>query len=344
MHGDHLPLISVIIVALNEENYLQMLLDDLIRQTYPRQKREFILVDSISKDNTRNLMENFARKHEKENIKILTNPGVIQATGWNLGITAAKGEVIMRLDAHCRLPIDYFESCIKFLLKGEQIVGGPVISLSSVNRPWVKLINLIEKSRFGASPASFRNFGSPKYVDSLAFAAYNKKVFSKVGLFNEQLKRSEDNEIHYRMRKAGFRFYFNPKIYSFRISRSKLNGLLKQYFGNAFWIGSTFWIAPGVLSYRYIIPSLFLLNIIIALILLLNKSYYYLLLLSISYLLVALFFSLKNLSALKAREKPLVLMMPILFLILHLTYGMGMLLGLVKATIYKIRTKLKMKD
>ena len=115
---------------------------------------------------------------------------------------------------------------------------------------------------FGSSIASYRNNPGKTYVKSLFHAAYRREVFEKVGFFNEELVRTEDNEIHYRMRKAGYKLCFDPDIISYQYTRSSLKAMLKQKYANGYWIGKTSKVCPKCLSIYHFVPFAFVSAII----------------------------------------------------------------------------------
>lgn len=107
--------------------------------------------------------------------------------------------------------------------------------------------------------------GEARYVDTLAYALYRREVYDRVGLYDERLRRTEDNDMHYRMRKAGYRFYFSPDILSWHAARKTLRGQLNQKWGNGYWIGRTMRIQPRCFAPRHLIPALFVLALVVLL-------------------------------------------------------------------------------
>ncbi|EGL38408.1 hypothetical protein HMPREF9126_0168 [Parvimonas sp. oral taxon 110 str. F0139] len=85
-----------------------------------------------------------------------------------------------------------------------------------------------ESSMFGSGIAPFRNASGKKYVKSMFHAMYKREVLEKVGFFNEKLLRTEDNEFHYRIRKAGYKLCYDDNIISYQHTRNSLSKMIKQ--------------------------------------------------------------------------------------------------------------------
>jgi len=330
----NLPIVSFIIVARNACKYLPAILSKLLTQDYPKNNLEILLVDGGSTDNTRNIMENFAKEFQNLNIRILDNPKRILSSGWNVALAAAKGDIILRVDAHSSIHPDFISKNIDTILSGESIVGGPTISNMPV-KMWAGLLAMCERSKFGSGAADFRNPGPPKYVGTLAYAAYRRDIFETVGGYDERLVRNQDMEIHYRMKKAGYKFFFNPEIISYHKARSSLMEMLRQKWNDGKWVGLIIGIQPHCFSIRHFIPGFFVCLLISSLIL--SKtglSWTPLILLGIFYMLVAITFTIEAISKAPFKIKPLCIFLPIIFFLIHVSYGLGTLYGLVKMPIF----------
>ena len=317
--------ISFIVVALNAADRLPALLDDLRAQTLPPECIEVLLVDSASDDDTLGVMRAFAEDAPFD-VKILHNPKRWLASGINVALREATGEAIIRLDAHARIPADFLQRNVDALAAGEDIVGGSVLSAEPKDH-WERVMRALDTSRFCGGAAPFRNSGSARDVDTLAYALYRREVYDRVGKYDERLRRTEDNDMHYRMRKAGYRFRFSPTICSYHAARATLRGQLRQKWGNGYWIGRTMYIQPRCFAPRHLIPALFVLALVIGL-LLCPVSVWPLCALLGVYLAADLFFAVK--SALEQKKSRLLCLvtLPFLFPVVHVVYGAGTLLGL----------------
>ena len=141
-------------------------------------------------------------KDEFRRVVVLDNPKKTLPSGWNVALREYKGDAIIKVDAHAVIPEDFVSKNVRVLETGEYICGGQRPNIIDKPTPFKETLLLAESSMFGSSIASYRNNPGKTYVKSLFHAAYRREVFEKVGFFNEELVRTEDNEIHYRMRKA----------------------------------------------------------------------------------------------------------------------------------------------
>ena len=320
--------ISFIIVAYNAAGSMGALLEDLLAQTLPPAQIEALLVDSASTDATLALMQDFA-KTAPFTVKVLANPKRWLASGINVALAAATGDAIIRLDAHARIPADFLANNLKALALGEDIVGGCVAG-GEPKGAWESVLRTVDTSRFCGGAAPFRNGGEARYVDTLAYALYRREVYDAVGLYDERLRRTEDNDMHYRMHKAGYRFYFSPEIISYHAARSTLRGQLKQKWGNGYWIGRTMRIQPCCFAPRHLVPAAFVLALLGGL-LLLSASIWPLALLLIAYLTCDLLFAVRGAASQKEGRLLALAALPLLFPAVHIVYGMGTLCGLLSA-------------
>ena len=317
--------ISFIVVAYNAAGSLGALLEDLLAQTIPHEQIEALLVDSASTDATRAIMLDFAKATPFE-VKVLDNPKRWLASGINVALAAATGDAIIRLDAHARIPKDFLENNLRALARGEDIVGGCVLG-GAPSGAWESVLRTVDTSRFCGGAAPFRNGGEARYVDTLAYALYRREVYDKVGLYDERLRRTEDNDMHYRMRRAGYRFYFSPDIVSYHAARATMRGQLRQKWGNGYWIGRTMRIQPRCFAPRHLIPALFVLALLFGL-LLLPFSVWPLLLLLSAYLACDLVFAVRGALSQESGRLLALLTLPFLFPAVHVVYGVGTLAGL----------------
>lgn len=327
--------VSFVVIALNAASTLDALFDCLKKQTYPHQSIEVILVDGNSQDSTKEKMLQFMRyENSFSRVIVLDNPKKTLPCGWNVALDSIEGDAVLRVDAHTTFSPEFVELNVRDLNKGENICGGKVISIPANKDKWSITLNEAENSMFGGSFATFRHAESVQYVSTAAFAIYRKEVFEKVGRYNEMLTRTEDNEMHYRMKKAGFKFYYDPEIVSYRETRASLRKLLKQKFLNGYWIGRTLGVEPRCFSLYHFVPLVFVCTILITTILFLCGITLPASMLWIAYGLVNIAMTIMGLVGCKDRNF-FFIGLPVLFLLLHIWYGIGTIVGIGKMVILK---------
>jgi len=328
--------VSLCVVAYNEEQFLPNLLKDLENQTYPHDLTEIVLIDGNSKDNTKQIMTDFAKDANSfYSVQVLNNPQRIQAAGWNIAIENAKSDIIIRIDAHTHIPAEFTAKNMALQEKGEYVTGGVRPCLIDNPTPWKKTLLEVENSMFGSSVSKGRKNTESCYVKSMFHAAYRREVFEKAGNFNTKLLRTEDNEMHYRIREAGYKLYCDPDIVSYQYARSNFKKMVKQKYGNGYWIGLTLGICPGCISLFHLVPFVFVLGIVFTSILALFSFWY---LAVAMWTLYALFVLTGTVcTILNKQANRWTFLMPALFLIMHISYGVGTLVGLVKMPFYRKR-------
>lgn len=331
--------VSLCIVALNEEKFLPNLFSDIRQQTYPHDKIEVVLVDSMSGDGTYTLMEEFAADFREEfrDILVIRNPGRIQSCGWNEALLHFTADVIVRIDAHSHIPPEFTERNVANLASGEMVSGGVRPALAEGDSAWEHTLLLAEESMFGSSAASFRRTGKTAYVKSFFHGAYRREVFESVGGFREDLLRTEDNELHYRIRRHGYRLCMSPDILSFQYIRPTFRKMCRQKYGNGYWVGLTSGVCPGCLSLYHFVPAAFVGGIVLTTVLAM---------LGIPWLAAGMWGAYGLLAcvmawmAVRGRKKDgRQLLLPFLFFFLHVSYGMGTVAGLVRMPFWRGKHK-----
>lgn len=355
--------ITVCVIAYNEEKTINSILHDILAQDYSHADMEVLLVDSASADGTRSLMEAFAARNEANggalhfrSVRVLDNPKRTLPCGWNVALGAYTGEAIVKVDAHAAIPPDFVRKNAAVLEAGEDIAGGQRPNIIDEPTPWKETLLLAETSMFGAGIAPYRNNPGRTYVKSMFHAAYRRRVFDKIGGFNETLARTEDNEVHYRMREAGFRLCFDPEIVSYQHIRSSLKKMLHQKYANGYWIGLTAGVCPKCLSIYHFVPFVFVAAVLLSALGMLifggtaaaaggsgvglAAAGMFRLIRFLSALMWGLYgllaAAMTVLAAVNAgsRRNWTCIVLPFLFLLLHFSYGIGTLIGLIKMPVW----------
>ncbi len=323
---NQLPLVSIIIPCRNEEKYIGKCLASIIAQDYPKDKLEVLVVDGMSEDGTREVIKDYVLKNPY--IKLLDNPKRIVPTALNIGVKNAQGDIILRMDAHNIYEKDYVGKCVTYLTKHDvDNVGGIWITLPGNETSIGKSIALALSHPFGVGNAYFRTGSKePRYVDTVPFGCYKKEVFEKIGLFDEDLVRNQDDEFNLRLIKNGGKILLVPDIVSYYYARDSLEKLWKMYFQYGYFKPLVAQKIGAVFTWRQLIPAIFVGSLIFTGLLSFFSSYFlWLFLLIIGlYLSANLAFSFSI--ALKKGLK-LLPALPISFATLHFSYGLGYLKG-----------------
>ena len=336
--------VSLCIVAYNEHSALPSLFKDILSQTYDPGLVELVFADSASTDDTRELFAGFREKYRERYLDILLvdNPRKKQAAGWNEAIRASSGDIIIRLDAHASIPADFIEKNVRLIESGEYVCGGARPNNIESPTPYREMLLLAESSMFGSSFAGYRREGEgKKYVSSLFHGAYRREVFARAGGFDVSLGRTEDNELHYRIRQNGFRICQSSDIISYQNIRPTLRKMLSQKFGNGLWIGLTLGKCPGCLSVFHFAPFCFVTalaaSLVCAAVSAATASFWLLMPLLIvggAYLAADLLMS--GAAFISAEKKnAFMLLLPFIFPLLHIVYGAGTVTGLVRLPFWK---------
>jgi GT2 family glycosyltransferase len=326
------PMVSVVIAMRNEEDHIGHCLQSLIDQDYPGEQVEILIVDGMSTDNSRSIVSGFAGRYA--NIRLLDNEKKITPAAFNLGIRNARGGIVAIIGAHCSLAPDYISNCVHYLNTREaDCVGGPIESIGEGF--WGQAISLAMSSPFGVGDAHFRYSHQERYVDTLAFGAYRRDVFDRIGLFDEKLVRNQDYDLNYRLRKAGGKILLTPAIKSRYYTRSSLKKLCSQYLRYGFWKVQMLRKHPRSVRVRQLVPPLFALILLLsgALAAISNLAAWVFALMVASYLSLSLAFSLFIAARRGWRYFPV---LPVIFACLHLSWGLGFLYSLAWLTLQRL--------
>ncbi|HLI44850.1 MAG TPA: glycosyltransferase family 2 protein [Acidimicrobiales bacterium] len=243
------PSVSVVVPVLDEAGMIGPCLEAVLAQDYPL-VREVVVADGGSSDGTREIAAGFRK------VVLVENPRRSRPAGLNVAISAATGDVIVRVDARTRLAPDYVSRCVAALERsGAAIVGGPMRFACASARD--RGIAAAMMSRVGAGPAQFRRLGGePRYVDTVYLGAYRREVIERLGGYDEDSGGNEDAELAYRAQAAGG-VYLDPSIVSTYVVREGLRPLARQFYRYGRNRALTVRQHPGSLSARQLaVPAL----------------------------------------------------------------------------------------
>jgi cellulose synthase/poly-beta-1,6-N-acetylglucosamine synthase-like glycosyltransferase len=317
-----LPFVSAIVPMRNERRHIERCLRSLAAQDYPRDRFEVIVVDGSSNDGSRELVESM--RQDLPNLRLLDNKGKYTARGLNIGLAFARGDVIARVDAHAAVAPDFLREGVAALRRTEaDVVGGPIKTLGE--GPAGEAIALAVSSPFGVGNAVFRYSQREQWTDTVAFPAYRRDVFDRIGPF-EEIEGGEDDEFHYRLRDAGGRLLLTPAIQSTYYARRSYWELFRQYFGYGQAKVIVLARHPRQTRVRQLVPSFFVLALFAAAIVAAFGGIFTLPLATLAgaYALASIAASI---AVARRRGWRHVWRLPLAFACMHIAYGLGFLTG-----------------
>jgi len=330
-HQSKWPFVSVIVPCYNEERTIPLLLDAIKNQTYPGELIEVVISDAMSTDNTRKAITDYQKNNKSLKIKVIDNPARTIPAAVNGAVDAAKGDYIVRLDAHSIPCATYIESSIKALLQGKGENVGGVWNIQASDPTWIaESIAAAASHPLGVGDALYRYTTKAGYVDTVPFGAFSKKTFYEVGKFDESLLSNEDYEFNARIRGSGGRIWLDPEIQCVYFARSNFSKLAAQYRRYGFWKLQMLKKYPQTLRWRQALPPLFVLvNCIFGIASAFLPIIRWILLGELSlYLLILLISSLPK--AIKKRNFKLLIGIPLAIFTMHFSWGAGFLVSIFK--------------
>ena len=321
------PFVSVIMPVRNEAHFLAESLGAVLAQDYPSERMEVLVADGMSTDGTRDLVAGLASGRPRYSVRVVDNPGRIVAKGLNAALDVAKGDIVVRIDGHCRIAPDYVSHCVEHICRDDvDCVGGSINTVATT--PVGRAIAAVMSSRFGVGNAAFRTVtATTKLVDTVPFPAYTRRAIDIAGPFDEELVRNQDDEYNYRLRKLGARILLASDVTSDYYCRTSLRSLWRQYYQYGFYKVRVMQKHVLQMQLRHFVPPAFVLFLVGGLLLSPLSVW-----VSGLWLLVLLIYVLATLAASVAAVRRTGWQRPWLlaaaFPILHLSYGSGFLVGL----------------
>lgn len=327
------PFVSVLIPIRNEERYIERCLYSVASQDYPRDRTEVIVIDGMSDDGTRAIITRFAHESTLD-LRLIDNPQLRVAPAMNIGIEAARGDVLLRIDGHAALAPDYIRRCVDALDAYDADCAGGALQ-SEGDSYLGQAIALAMSSWFGVGGAAFRVGGEAGPVDTVAFGAYRRDVFERVGRFAEDIDSGEDDELNYRLRDAGGVIVLVPEARATYTVRSGLPALWRQYFGYGRAKPEVLRRHPAQAQWRQFVPALFIAMLAVGGVRASSGNWGVLKTLAAVYSGVATIASLVLTARRRWRHVP---PLPAVFACMHVSYGLGFLAGLVGLADSEVRS------
>jgi glycosyltransferase involved in cell wall biosynthesis len=328
-----LPLVSIIVPCRNEEHFISKCLDSILASDYPKEKLEVLVIDGISFDGTNTILQEYAQRHPL--IRVITNPRRITPVAFNIGIDHARGDLIMIMSAHATYNNDAIRKSVEYseLYEADNI-GGVWKILPRKQDPMGNAIVAALSHRFGAGGAAYRisdQESGIQRVDTAAYGCYRREVFDRIGRYNEALVRNQDIELNLRLKNAGGTILLAPDIVVNYVAHTSISAFCRRSFQDGTWAILSFAYSSVIpVAWRHLVPLFFVTSLMILPLLGLWAKPFLSLLTGVAavYFLTSLSASVQI--AKQRRNASLLLLLPVVFAMLHLTYGVGSLWGCAK--------------
>lgn len=330
------PFVSIVVPCYNEEATIRLLLESILKQTYPRASMEVVIADGLSQDRTRQVITSFQAEHADLSVRVVDNRQRTIPSSLNRALEASRGEIVVRLDAHSMPIPGYVDRCVRDLEQGLGSNVGGIWMIQPGEKGWVaEGIAAAAAHPLGVGDAMYRLKANAGPVDTVPFGAFRRSLLDRIGSFDETLLTNEDYEFNARVRQAGGIVWLDPGIRSTYVARSTLFELARQYSRYGFWKFRMLRRYPDTLRWRQALPPLFVTSLIglVLLAFFFPLMRFLLILEMLIYLLILLIAG--TVLAIQ-RHKPL--LMPGLLLAImtmHIFWGSGFLWSLLSTTIKK---------
>jgi succinoglycan biosynthesis protein ExoA len=323
---EKLPFVTVVMAVRNEASFIERSLGAVLAQDYPSERMEVIVADGVSDDDTRDRVRGLSATHP--NLKLIENPKKIVAPGLNLALREARGEFIIRVDGHTVIASDYIRNCVDALNSTDaDNAGGRMTPVS--NSLFGSAVAAATCSRFGVGGARFHYSQKRELVDTVYLGAWRRDLFDRIGGFDEEMVRNQDDEFNYRLRAHGGKILLDPTIKSEYHNRARPGALWRQYFQYGYWKVRVLQKHPRQMQLRQFIPPLAVVTLLAMVLLaaLIKGAWIAMSAIVAGYLVVNILASLRAAHRSQMRVLPL---LPFTFAVIHFAYGVGFLFGLIR--------------
>jgi glycosyltransferase involved in cell wall biosynthesis len=319
--------VSVIMPVLNEERHLRAAVDRVLAQSHPGEL-EVLLAVAPSTDRTREIAEELAA--EDPHVVVLDNPTGATPAGLNVAIGAARYDIIVRVDGHGELSEGYIATAVRLLEEtGAANVGGLMDAQGF--SPFSEAVAAAYNSKLGLGGGGFHLEDTPAGpAETVFLGAFRKDVLRAIGGFDESLHRAQDWELNYRLRRAGHLVYFSPDLRVVYRPRDSVADLARQFYRTGQWRREVIRRHVDTVSPRYLAPPATVVGVAVGLLggalgFALRSRWMTALLVAPA---VYLAFVLVGSASLRGLSPAARLRLPVVLIVMHLSWGLGFLRGL----------------
>ena len=246
--------VSIVAACRNEIKHIAGFLESVLAQHTDGFDLEVLIADGMSDDGTRDVLARFRARDSR--LRVFDNPSLTTAPGLNGVIREARGEIILRMDAHTEYAPEYVLECIRVLEEtGADNVGGAARTKSE--GLMARAIAAAYHNPFASGGARFHNESYEGWVDTVPYGCWRRETLLRLGLFDEQLVRNQDDELNFRITRSGGKIWQSARIRSWYRPRGSLRQIFRQYLQYGYWKVAVIRKHGRVASWRHVMPPLF---------------------------------------------------------------------------------------
>jgi glycosyltransferase involved in cell wall biosynthesis len=328
MKAEALPFVTVVVPCRNEEKHIARCLESILANDYPKERMEILILDGMSEDRTREIVAGYSERYPM--IRLVENPDKHIPAAMNLGIRNARGETIIKMDAHSTFQREHISLCVAYQEKyGAENVGGVCKMIPGADTTTAQAIVLGLGSRFGSGNANVKvGVKEPTWSDSTAFGCFKKELFERIGMYDEKLLSSSDLDLNQRIQAAGGRILVAPDVVVNYVADADLRALRRHVFADVVWISYVMKFGKRAFSWRHWVPAVLVLGLAGAFVLGTVNHWFLWLGVGVAAVYAAVSLAVSLQIATREREARFAVLLPVVFAVRHFVHGIGTLFGL----------------
>jgi succinoglycan biosynthesis protein ExoA len=326
--AETLPFVTVVVPCRNEEKHIGGCLESILANDYPKERLEILVLDGMSEDGTREIVAGYSERYPV--VRLVDNPKKHIPVAMNIGIRAARGERILKMDAHSTYQPEYISRCVHYQdVYGAENVGGVWKMVPMPETPMAKAIVLGLAHRFGSGNANVKvGVDKPTWSDTAAFGCFKKDLFDRIGMYDEHLLSSSDLDLNQRIQAAGGGILVVPDVIINYTSDGNLRALRRHVFADGVWVSYVMKFGKRAWSWRHWVPGAFVLSLLASFALAAVHRAFLWFGLGIAGVYAAASLAVSLQIAVRERKPRYAFLLPIVFAVRHFVHGLGTLFGL----------------
>ncbi len=251
-HPTDFPPVSIILTVLNEESHLRSAIQAALNSDY-QGEIEIVIAVGPSKDHTMQIAREIAAQDSR--VKVINNPSGKTPSGLNAALQNSNHEIVVRIDGHSEIEVDYISKAIATLRRTGAVNVGGVMAAEGVTN-FEKAVARAMRSPIGVGAAKFHTGGDEGATDTVYLGVFRRSAIEAIGGYDEEFVRAQDWEMNFRLRENGGVIWFSPDLKVTYRPRNSIRKLAKQYFEYGRWRRMVSRTHKGTINFRYLAPPI----------------------------------------------------------------------------------------